>query len=159
MKRFTFYTFFIILFFTATLSRAVDLHELKSRTLKVTVIYSSNIFLNKISSFNKARKFNTRINSNNVKIRKAFSGFEYTKDVVCTNAYYKENIERSTVLRRNRKAILSRKIFTHLLLVFYLPLPFFAKTLVHRETTGYLRLFTIAPFQVSVLALNSILRN
>jgi hypothetical protein len=159
MKRFTFYTFFLILFFTATLSRAVDLHELKSRTLKVTVVYTNTIFLNKITHFKCARKFNTRINSNNVKIRKAFSGFEYTKDVVCTNAYYKENIERSTVLRRNRKAILSRKIFTHLLLVFYLPLPFFAKTLVHRETTGYLRLFTIAPFQVSVLALNSILRN
>lgn len=159
MNRINFYTFFIILFFTATVSRAVDLHELKSRTLKVTVLYTNSILLNKITHFNCARKFNARINSNIVKIRKAFSGFEYTTDVVCTNACYKENIEKSIVLRRNRKAILSRKIFTHLLPVFYLPLPFFATTLVHRETTGYLRLFTIAPFQASILALNSILRN
>ncbi len=159
MKRFTFYTFFIILFFTATLSRAVDLHELKSRTFKVTVIYSSNILLNKISSFNKTRKFNTRTHSASVRIRRAFSGFEYTTDVICTNAFYNDNVEGSTVLRRNRRAILSRKILAPLLPVCLVPLHSFLKISMHKETAMSLRLFSIAPFQVSVLALNSILRN
>ncbi|MFA7381656.1 MAG: hypothetical protein WC150_14455 [Bacteroidia bacterium] len=159
MKRHVFFIFTIILFFTTTVAKAVDLCELKSRTLKVTVIYSTNILLNKISSFQKVKKLNTLIHSNTIKIKRAFSGFEYTRDIACDDGYYHEDIYSSRIIKRNRKAILSRKIFAPLIPFSVLSFNTFVRKFVLEGTTEYLRQFIFSPFKISVFVLISSLRN
>lgn len=160
MNRITFYIVFATLFFNLSKVQAGQ-ENLRWRHLNVKSVYnsSSSVLLEKVSSFEKSRKLNTRITLEETTIRKDFSGFVYTKNVSCKKECYNEDVNRSTTIKRNRKAILSRKTFVPLITLNV----FSFKTLVRKSvlegTSEYLRQFIFSPHKISVFVLISSLRN
>lgn len=160
MNRITFYIVISVLLFNASSVKAIQ-ENLRWRHVNVKSIYtkSSSVLLEKVSSFQNNTKLNTRITLGETIIRKAFSGFEFTINIACEESCYDEDIHRSKILKRNRKAILSRKTFAPLIPFSIHSLKTFVSKFVLEGTTEYLRQFTFSPFKISVFVLISSLRN
>jgi hypothetical protein len=160
MNRITLYIVYATLFFNLSKVQAGQ-ENLRWRHVNVKSIYtnSSSVLLEKVSLFQNSRKLNTRITLGETAIRKAFSGFDYAKNIACGKSCYDEDIHRSKILKRNRKAILSRKIFAPLVPLSVLSFNTFVRKIVFEGTTEYLRKFIFSPFKISVFVLISSLRN
>ncbi|MBP7261074.1 MAG: hypothetical protein KBB37_07295 [Bacteroidia bacterium] len=160
MNRITLYIVFATLFFNLSKVQAGQ-ENLRWRHLNVKSIYnsSSSVLLEKVSSFEKSRMLNTGITPGEAAIRKVFSGFEFTTKVAYERECYHEDFHKSRIIKRNRKAILSRKIFAPLIPFSVLSFNTFVRKFVLEGTTEYLRQFIFSPFKISVFVLISSLRN
>lgn len=160
MNRITFYIAISVLLFNASSVKAIQ-ENLRWRHVNVKSIYtkSSSVLLEKVSSFQNNTKLNTRITLGETIIRKAFSGFEFTKNIAFERSCNDEHIDNSKILKRNRKAILSRRIFAPLIPLSVFPLNSFVRKFVLEGTTEYLRQFILTPLKISVVVLISSLRN
>lgn len=101
----------------------IDIQQLRQRKLHVRVIYThaTSVLLQKVHSFQKARKLSTGISSNDTRVKKAFCGIYLSSDVAFDITSFKEDIHTKRLLKRNRKAILNRKIQVPQLLETILP--------------------------------------
>ena len=102
----------LILLCSVTLSWGIDIDQLRQRKLHVKVIYThaSSVLLQKVQSFQKARKISTRLSSLDTQVRKAFCGIYHSRDVAFDLTSFRKDIENKRLLKRNRKAVLNRKI-------------------------------------------------
>lgn len=160
MNRITIYIVFSFLLFNVSRVQAGQ-ENLRWRHMNVKSVYtnSSSVLLEKVSSFQKNKKLNTHISLGETAIRKAFSGFVYTENIACVKDCYDEDIESSKILKRNRKAILSRKIFAPLIPLNILSFNTLVRKFVLEGTTEYLRQFLFSPLKISVFVLISSFRN